>query len=73
MVDRLQRPFRVEETPGASFVVYDAGGVPLAYVYYEADEERRAQAITPKLSRDLARRVAAQIAKLGAAHARPEG
>ena len=60
-----ERPFRppwsVEERP-AAFVVCDHNGQPLAYVYFE-ERPRRRSAAKP-LTKDEARRIAANIAKL---------
>ena len=58
---RLPPPWRVEPTPGG-FVVRDANGQALAYIY---GREARADAdIAKVLTLDEARRVAANIAKL---------
>ena len=56
-----RRPGAVEETD-ACFVVRDANGQALAYVYFEEEPGRRAAA--KLLTRDEARRIAANIAKL---------
>ena len=59
--DRFPPPWTVEETE-ACFIVRDATGQALAYVYFEEEPGRRAAA---KLrTRDEARRIAANIAKL---------
>jgi hypothetical protein len=50
-----------EET-GACFIVRDANGQALAYVFFENEPGRRAAA--KLLTRDEARRIAANIAKL---------
>ncbi|HEX4041077.1 MAG TPA: hypothetical protein VHY10_05200 [Xanthobacteraceae bacterium] len=60
-VRRFPPPWRVEET-GPCFIVRDAGGQALAYVYCEDEPGRRASA--KLLDRDQARRIAANIAKL---------
>jgi len=46
----------------ACFVVIDGGGQKLAYVYYEEEPGRRSAA--KLLTKDEARRIAANIAKL---------
>ena len=51
----------VEETD-ACLIVRDANGQALAYVYFEEDPGRRAAA--KQLTRDEARRIAANVAKL---------
>ena len=58
---RLPTPWRIVELP-ESFVIHDDLGQPLAYVYFDADPTR--QSTLKRLSRDEARRIAAQIAKL---------
>jgi endo-1,4-beta-D-glucanase Y len=50
------------ELNDACFVVRDANGQQLAYVYYENEPGRRSAA--KPLSKDEARRIAANIAKL---------
>jgi hypothetical protein len=58
---RFSPPWSVEETD-ACFIVRDTNGQALAYVYCEDEPGRRAAA--KLLTRDEARRIAANIAKL---------
>jgi hypothetical protein len=58
---RFPPPWSVEETD-ACFIVRDADGQALAYVYFEHEPGRRAAA--KLLTKDEARRIAANIAKL---------
>jgi hypothetical protein len=58
---RFPIPWTIEETD-ACFVVRDAGGQALAYVYFEDEPGRRSAASL--LTRDEARRIAVNIAKL---------
>ena len=58
---RFPPPWSVEETD-ACFIVRDGNGQALAYVYFEEEPGRRAAAHL--LTRDEARRIAANIAKL---------
>jgi hypothetical protein len=59
---RFPPPWSIEEHNGACFVVKDAGGQALAYVYFEEEPGRRSAA--KLLTKDEARRIAANIAKL---------
>jgi hypothetical protein len=57
----LPPPWSVEETD-ACFIARDANGHALAYVYFEEEPGRRAA--TRLMTRDEARCIAANIAKL---------
>jgi hypothetical protein len=59
---RFPPPWSIEELNDACFVVIDSAGQKLAYVYYEDEPQRRAAA--KLLTKDEARRIAANIAKL---------
>jgi len=58
---RFPPPWSAETTPNC-FIVRDADGQALSYVYYESEPGRRSAAKLP--SKDEARRIAANIAKL---------
>jgi hypothetical protein len=58
---RFPPPWTVEERP-ACFIVKDANGQDIAFVYYEEEPGRRAAA--KLMTQDEARRIAANIAKL---------
>jgi hypothetical protein len=58
---RVPPPWSVEEQP-ACFLVRDHNGQQLAYVYFEDEPGRRSAA--KLLSKDEARRIAVNIAKL---------
>jgi hypothetical protein len=58
---RFMRPWKVIEHD-VSYEVQDAAGLPLASVYFENETIR--QSSPRRLSKDEARRVAAQIARL---------
>jgi hypothetical protein len=55
-------PWSVEEYNDACFIVRDNDGQQLAYVYFEEEPGRRSAA--KLLSKDEARRIAANISKL---------
>ena len=59
---RFPPPWSIEELNDACFVVIDSAGQQLAYVYFEDEPGRRSAA--KLLTRDEARRIAANIAKL---------
>jgi hypothetical protein len=65
---RFPPPWTIEETD-ACFIVKDRAGMSLAYVYFEDEPGRRAAARL--LTRDEARRIAANIAKLPALLGKP--
>jgi hypothetical protein len=58
---RFPPPWSIEDM-GAAYVVKDGGGQKLAYVYYEEEPGRRSS--VKLLTKDEARRVAANVAKL---------
>jgi len=58
---RFPAPWKIEET-GACFIVRDHNGQALAYIYFEDEPGRRSAA--KLLTRDEARRIATNIAKL---------
>jgi hypothetical protein len=58
---RFPPPWTVEDI-GAAFVVRDHNGQQLAYVYFEEEPGRRSAA--KLLTKDEARRISANIAKL---------
>jgi hypothetical protein len=58
---RFPAPWSAEPQPNY-YVVRDADGQQLAYIYYECEPGRRSAA--KLLSKDEARRIAANIAKL---------
>jgi hypothetical protein len=59
---RFPPPWSLEELNDACFVVRDNSGQALAYVYYEEEPGRRTAA--KLLTKDEARRIAVNIAKL---------
>jgi hypothetical protein len=58
---RFPPPWSVEEQE-VCFIVKDSGGQKLAYIYFEEEPGRRSAA--KLLTRDEARRIAANVAKL---------
>jgi hypothetical protein len=58
---RFPPPWRIEEHP-ESFAIVDANGQNLAYVYHEDESGRRMT--MKRLTKDEARRLAVNIAKL---------
>jgi hypothetical protein len=59
---RFPPPWDIEEHDKSCFIVRDNNGQALAYVYFEDEAGRRAAANL--LTRDEARRIAANIAKI---------
>jgi hypothetical protein len=59
---RFPPPWTVEEYNDACFVVTDSAGQKLPYVYFEEEPGRRS--VAKLLTRDAARRIAVNIAKL---------
>jgi hypothetical protein len=59
---RFPQPWSYEDHNDACYIVKDANGVAIAYVYYEQDHGRRTAANL--MTRDEARRIAANIANL---------
>jgi hypothetical protein len=68
MPDRFPPPWTVEDT-GAAFVVKDSSGQKLGCFYYEQEPGRRSAA--KMLTKDEARRIAVNFAKLTRAVAKP--
>ena len=60
---RFPPPWTIDEG-SESFIIRDANGQALAYVYYEDETGRRTA--MKRLTRDEARRIAANIAKIPA-------
>jgi hypothetical protein len=59
---RFPPPWTIEELNDACFVVSDASGQKLAYVYFEEEPGRRSAA--KLLTKDEARRIAVNFARL---------
>ena len=67
MTDRARRfpaPWTIDEANNTRFIVRDHNGQALSYVYYENEPGRRTAANL--LTRDEARRIAANMARLPA-------
>jgi hypothetical protein len=60
--DRFPPPWSIEEHNGACFIVCDKDGQALGYFYFEDEPGRRSAA--KLLTRDEARRLAVNFAKL---------
>jgi hypothetical protein len=67
---RFPPPWDIEDANDACIIVRDHNGLALAYVYYEEEPGRRTAANL--LTRDEARRIAANIAKLPEVARRPQ-
>jgi hypothetical protein len=63
MTRRFPRPWTVEQSDGA-FIVKDASGMRLAFVYYPSNYDGLGTLGRDYLSPDEARRIAVNIAKL---------
>jgi hypothetical protein len=59
---RFPPPWTIEEANAHCFIVCDANGFPISYLYFESEPGRRAAANL--MTKDEARRIAANIAKL---------
>jgi hypothetical protein len=59
---RFPPPWTYDEANHACFIVGDGNNFPVAYVYFESEPGRRAAARL--MTKDEARRIAANIAKL---------
>lgn len=61
---KFPRPWRIEEYNDSCFIVKDASGFSVAYVYFDDVPSRRSA--TNLMSKDSARRISNRIAKIGA-------
>jgi endo-1,4-beta-D-glucanase Y len=61
-VRRFPAPWTIEEANNACFVVKDANGFAVSYVYFEIEPGRRTAANL--MTKDEARRIAANFARL---------
>jgi endo-1,4-beta-D-glucanase Y len=59
---RFPPPWTIEEANNAYFIVKDANGFAVSYVYFESEPGRRTAANL--MTKDEARRIAAGIARL---------
>jgi hypothetical protein len=69
-VRRFPPPWTVEDHNGAVFIVKDRNGRALSFIYYE--EEPGRQAAADLMTKDEARRIAANVAKLPDLLQRPQ-
>jgi len=67
---RFPPPWTIEDHNDGCFIVKDKSGFAVAYVYYEAEAGRRSAANL--MTKDEARRIAANIAKLPDSLGRPQ-
>ena len=67
---RFPAPRDIEEYDRSCFIVRDNSGLALAYVYFESEPGRRTAA--GLLTRDEARRIALNVAKLPELVTRPQ-